>query len=41
MAKRKKFNAAVAALAHKMLYIMWFMLTNNEEFHDGEIQVDG
>jgi len=35
MSKRKKSNTAIAALAHKMLYIMWFMLTNNEEFHDG------
>ncbi|EQD79102.1 Transposase, IS116/IS110/IS902, partial [mine drainage metagenome] len=34
LSRRKKFNTAVAALAHKMLYIMWFMLTNNEEFHD-------
>jgi transposase len=39
MYKRKKYNTAVAALAHKMLYIMWFMLTNNEEFHDGGIPV--
>ena len=35
LARRKKFNTAVAALAHKMLYITWFMLTNNEGFRDG------
>jgi len=35
MSKRKSYNTAVAALAHKMLYIIWVMLTNNEEFHDG------
>lgn len=35
----KRYNTAIAAVAHKMLYIIWFMLTNNEEFHDGEIQV--
>jgi transposase len=39
MAKKKKSNTAVTALAHKMLYIMWFMLTNNEGFHDGGTQV--
>ena len=39
MAERKKYNTAMAALAHKMLYIMWFMLTNNEEFHDGGVPV--
>ena len=39
--QEKKFNTAVATLAHKMLYTMWFMLTNNEGSHDGEIQVDG
>ena len=32
---RKSYNTAKTALAHKMLYIIWFMLTNNEEFHDG------
>jgi transposase len=35
----KSYNTAIAAVAHKMLYIIWFMLTNNEEFHDGGIQV--
>lgn len=35
LARRKKYNTAVAALAHKMLYIIWFMLTNNEGFRDG------
>ena len=39
LSHRKKYNTAVAALAHKMLYIMWFMLTDNEGFHDGGIQV--
>ena len=36
---KKRYNTAITALAHKMLYIMWFMLTNNEEFHDGGIPV--
>ena len=39
LSHRKKYNTAVAALAHKMLYIMWFMLTNNEEFRDGGTRV--
>jgi transposase len=37
--KRKKYNTAITIIAHKMLYIMWFMLTNCEEFHDGGIRV--
>ena len=35
LAHRKKYNTAVTALANKMLYIIWIMLTNNEEFHEG------
>jgi transposase len=39
LARRKEFNTAVVALANKMLYITWFMLTNNEEFQDGGTSV--
>jgi transposase len=35
--KGKKYNSAITIVAHKMLYILWFMLTNKEEFHDGGI----
>ena len=35
LARRKEYNTAVTALANKMLYIIWIMLTNNEEFHEG------
>ena len=30
--KKKGWNVAVTAVAHKMLYIMWFMLTNNQPY---------
>jgi len=32
--KRKTYNTAKTAVAHKMIYILWFMLNNNEEFHE-------
>ena len=35
--KRKTYNTAKAAVAHKMAYILWFMLNNNEEFHENRI----
>lgn len=37
--KRKRYSTAITVVAHKMLYIMWFMLTNYEEFHDGGIRI--
>ena len=30
--KKKGWNVAVTAVAHKMLYIMWYMLTNNQPY---------
>ena len=30
--KKKGWNVAVTAVAHKMLYIMWHMLTNNQPY---------
>ena len=30
--KKKGWNVAITAVAHKMLYIMWYMLTNNQPY---------
>lgn len=30
--KKKGWNVAITAVAHKMLYIMWYMLTNNQSY---------
>lgn len=30
--KKKGWNVAITAVAHKMLYIMWYMLTKNQQY---------